>query len=86
LTRAFILSPCPLPATFLTRFDQSSILQDHRVDNLSTVQTFPPPKLLMKTIEFVIDHEATAPKALFEKQLIHWSSSGAANPMTLEST
>jgi len=68
---ALILPPGPLRASLLTRSDQSSILQNHMVDNLSTVQTFPSPKVLIETAEFVIDHETTAPETPFRKQSIH---------------
>src|SRR4030042_4704985 len=60
------LPPCPSGVYHLTRSHQLPILQDHRVNNLPTDQTFPSPKLFLETVKFVIDHDTPAAKTFRE--------------------
>lgn len=66
-----LMPTCPLAVYPLTRFHQSPILQNDRVNNLSTDQTLPSPKLLIGTIKFVIDHGAVAARTFRNMQCIH---------------
>jgi hypothetical protein len=68
---SIFLPPCPSDVYPLTRSHQLPILQNDRVNNLPTDQTFPSPKLLMGTVKFVIDHRTPAAKTFRKKQFIH---------------
>src|SRR4030043_138555 len=65
------LSPRPSGVYHLTRSHQLPILQNDRVNNLPTDQTFPSPKLFLETVKFVIDHGTPAAKTFHKKQFIH---------------
>src|SRR4030043_665693 len=67
----FFLPPCPSGVYHLTRSHQLPILQDHRVNNLPTDQTFPSPELFLETVKLVIDHGTPAAKTFRKKPFIH---------------
>src|SRR4030042_2197114 len=67
----FFLPPCSSGVYHLTRLHQLPILQNDRVNNLPTDQTFPSPKLFIGTAKFVIDHGTPAAKTFPKKQSIH---------------
>src|SRR4030042_4417663 len=54
----------PSEVYHLTRSHQLPILQNDRVNNLPTDQTFLSPELFIETVKFVIDHGAPAAKTL----------------------
>jgi hypothetical protein len=44
----------------LNPLHQLPILQNHRINNLTTGQTFPSPELFLGAVKFVVDHDALA--------------------------
>jgi hypothetical protein len=69
--QCFFLPSCPSGIYHLTRSHQLPILQNDRVNNLSTDQTFPSPIVFLETVKFVIDHGTAAAKTFHKKRFIH---------------
>ena len=69
--QSFFLPPRPSEAYSLTRSHQLPILQNDRVNNLPTDQTFPSPELILGTVKFVIDHGTPAAMTLHKKHFLH---------------
>ena len=65
------LPPCPSGVYHLTRSHQLPILQNYRVNNLPTDQTFPSPIVFLETVKFVIDHGTPAAMTFPKKQFFH---------------
>ena len=66
-----LLPPCPSESYPLTRSHQLPILQNDRVNNLPTDQTFPSPELFLETVKFVINHGTPAAKTTHKKHFLH---------------
>ena len=48
----------------LSRLDQLPILQDHLIDKLPADNTFPTPIGIIMTVEFIMNHNAIAARAV----------------------
>jgi len=61
------VNPSPFPGSRIWHPAHSHrlpVLHNHLIDNLPANNTFPSPKVLIKAVKFIIDHDTTATKTL----------------------